>query len=200
MMRAVSRSSRLGKYRYIAEETIPISLAIARSDSPAAPSVASWLRAISVISLVISSRTRSRAVRLAFTPRILAEHRHEPRALLFGLPGRAPQAALYGTTGVSPPQAALYGTTGQSSPSWREFSGTAADITAVGGVRRIRFAVPRQSLDSPAWPPAPATAGASPVAGCLASKSAVPWLSARSPWRSPWVSRRRRVPPPARRS
>src|ERR1022692_4414737 len=82
MMRAVSRSSRLGKYRKIAEETIPISLAIARSDSPAAPSVASWLRAISVISLVISSRTRSRAVRLAFTPGILAEHRNEPRALL----------------------------------------------------------------------------------------------------------------------
>src|ERR1022692_2840436 len=166
MMRAVSRSSRLGKYRKIAEETIPISLAIARSDSPAAPSVASWLRAISVISLVISSRTRSRAVRLAFTPRILAEHRHESRALLFAYRAAFRRRRRYGTTGQFPPQAALYRTTGQSSPSWREFSETTADITAVGGVRRIRFAVPRQSLDSPAWPPAPATAGASPVAGC----------------------------------
>src|SRR2546430_8242586 len=47
---------------------MPISRATARSDSPAAPSVASWRRAISVISLVSSARTRSRALRLAFTP------------------------------------------------------------------------------------------------------------------------------------
>ena len=46
---------------------MPISRATARSDSPAAPSVASWRRAISVISRVSSARTRSRAVRLAFT-------------------------------------------------------------------------------------------------------------------------------------
>src|SRR5262252_3321708 len=46
---------------------MPISFATARSDSPAAPSVASCRRAISVISLISSARTRSRAVRLAFT-------------------------------------------------------------------------------------------------------------------------------------
>jgi len=46
---------------------MPISRATARSDRPAAPSVASCRRAISVISLISSARTRSRAVRLAFT-------------------------------------------------------------------------------------------------------------------------------------
>jgi hypothetical protein len=65
MINAVSNSSRLLKYRYTADETIPISRATARNDSPAAPSVASWRRAISVISRVSSARTRSRAVRPA---------------------------------------------------------------------------------------------------------------------------------------
>ena len=45
---------------------MPISRATARSDRPAAPSVARCLRAVSVISRVSSARTRSRAVRLAF--------------------------------------------------------------------------------------------------------------------------------------
>src|SRR6516165_5180867 len=58
----------------MAEETIPISRATARSDSPEAPSVASCRRAISVISLISSARTRSRAVRPAFMGASLAEH------------------------------------------------------------------------------------------------------------------------------
>src|SRR5260370_17640034 len=61
----------------MAEESIRISRAIGRSDSPVAPSVASWRRAISVISLISSARTRSRAVRLAFTGDTLAEHRSQ---------------------------------------------------------------------------------------------------------------------------
>src|ERR1035438_8553475 len=171
----------------MAEETIPISRATARSDSPAAPSVASWLRAISVISRVISSRTRSRAVRLAFTPRILAEHRHEPRALLLSLPVR-PEGAVRWKIGRGDPvhlrPVPSIGGAGSRNCGRalhrRSQQELTPDITAVGGVQRIRFAGPRQSLDSPAWPPAPATAGASRVADCLASKSAVPWLSARS--------------------
>src|SRR6185312_6384226 len=74
----------------MAEETIPISRATARSDRPPAPSVASWPRATSVISLVSSARTRSRAVRLALlrsasTPVIIAERQHKTRALLLCL-------------------------------------------------------------------------------------------------------------------
>src|ERR1700690_1561382 len=64
---------------------MPISRATARSDRPPAPSVASWPRAPSVISRVSSARTRSRAVRLAFTRPILTERRHEKRALLLQL-------------------------------------------------------------------------------------------------------------------
>src|ERR1700722_3953794 len=86
----------------MAEETIPISRATARSFNPAAPSVASWLRAISVISRVSSSRTRSRAVRLAFTLAILAEDRHEPRALLWDCAGRAPFLLPRRRTGAGP--------------------------------------------------------------------------------------------------
>src|SRR5713226_1319417 len=69
----------------MAEETIPISRATARSDSPAAPSVASCRRAISVISLMSSARTRSRAVRPAFT---------QPAYQSTALPVRAPLASL----------------------------------------------------------------------------------------------------------
>src|SRR3954468_21136406 len=42
--------------------TMPSSGATARSDRPAAPTVASWARARSVISAVSSARARSRAV------------------------------------------------------------------------------------------------------------------------------------------
>src|SRR5207245_6896174 len=69
----------------MAEETMPISFATARSDSPAAPSVASCRRAISVISLISSARTLSRAVRLAFT-----ETQYQSTALK----SRAPLAEL----------------------------------------------------------------------------------------------------------
>ena len=51
----------------MAEETIPISSATARSDNWAAPLAARCRWAVSVISLINSARTRSRAVWLAFT-------------------------------------------------------------------------------------------------------------------------------------
>src|SRR4029077_999092 len=71
----------------MAEETIPIYRAKARSDRPRAPAVARWPRATSVLSPVSSARTRSRAVRLALlrsvsTPVIIAERQHKTRALL----------------------------------------------------------------------------------------------------------------------
>src|SRR5690606_28435361 len=82
MIRAVSRSSRLGKYRYMAEETMPISRAAARRDARAAPSGARWRRAASVSSRISSARIRSRAVRLTFTTVTLAEQCTQTRAVL----------------------------------------------------------------------------------------------------------------------
>src|SRR5215470_17438582 len=88
MISAVSRSSRLGKYRYSAEETIPSSRATARSDSPFPPTSASWRRASSLISRVSSARARSRAVWLALTglirtPNKRSVHKNESTALDF---------------------------------------------------------------------------------------------------------------------
>src|SRR5215467_3428021 len=57
-MSAVSRSSRLAKYRYSADDTMPMSRATARSDR-FAPSAARWRRATVLISSVISARIRA---------------------------------------------------------------------------------------------------------------------------------------------
>ena len=59
MINAVSSSSRLAKYRYSAEDTMPMSRATARRDS-AAPSLATCRRATCLISSIISARTLAR--------------------------------------------------------------------------------------------------------------------------------------------
>src|SRR5882724_3912185 len=78
MINAVSRSSRLGKYRYSAEDTMPSSRATARNDMPSAPDTANWRRAASLISLVSTARARSRAVWLV----VMSASMPEARALL----------------------------------------------------------------------------------------------------------------------
>ena len=67
MINAVSRSSRLGKYRYSADDAIPSSRAIARSDRPSAPCSAICRRASVVIARVSSRRATARADVEAFT-------------------------------------------------------------------------------------------------------------------------------------
>src|SRR3954462_14925867 len=67
----------------MADEAMPSSRATARNESPAAPTVASWPRARSVISAVSFARARSRAV-IRGTSRSLppGEHCTQARAML----------------------------------------------------------------------------------------------------------------------
>src|SRR5260370_19333706 len=88
MNSAVSRSSRLGKKRKRADETLPSSTATARRDSPWELCAASWRRAASLISRVSSALARSRAVRVAVPGAVIRpvcqfrEHRSITRTLL----------------------------------------------------------------------------------------------------------------------
>src|SRR5664279_2455476 len=86
MIRAVSRTSRLSKYRYTADETTPRSRATARSDR-SGPSAARCSRAIRLISAVISARALARTpmageVGIPALCHTMGEHCTDSRALL----------------------------------------------------------------------------------------------------------------------
>src|SRR5579859_437597 len=124
---------------------MPISRAIARSDSPAAPSVASCRRAISVISLMSSALTRSRALRLAFTDDSIPEHRSPTKSVALEARAERDAAARTQQRGrkaalIRPPPASYAATVTASRVRHRDLEQLADPAGAraeVGDVERV---------------------------------------------------------------